>query len=66
MKLLKKTSKPAHPSRCPHNERLTTINFGLERSVCVECGDVTVRDRGHTGSGDLFTHDPNKVDALVG
>lgn len=44
--------------QCDHPERYTTVNFGLERSVCTRCGEVTVRDRGHTGSGDLFKPAP--------
>lgn len=41
-------------SNCDHPERLKTVNYGLERNVCVRCGDVTVRDLGHSGSGELF------------
>ncbi|MGA7269813.1 MAG: hypothetical protein WB239_01955 [Acidimicrobiia bacterium] len=61
MKIFQK--QPLHdPTRavghCDHPERYTTVNFGLERSVCTHCGDVTVRDLGHTGSGDLFKPAP--------
>ena len=66
MKLIKRPAKSVHPSRCEHHERLTTVNFGLERSVCMTCGDVAVRDRGHTGSGDLFSADPTRTEVLVG
>lgn len=40
--------------KCEHVERHNTVNYGLERSVCVNCGDVTVRDVGATGTGELF------------
>jgi hypothetical protein len=47
-------SAKADRRRCEHPGRLTTVNYGLERSVCTFCGDLTVRDLGHSGSGELF------------
>lgn len=37
--------KNRQKSRCSHPERLRTENFGLERLVCVECGDVEMRNQ---------------------
>ncbi len=48
-----KTGKPDR-RHCDHPERLRTVNYGLERSVCAVCREVTVRDLGHSGSGELF------------
>lgn len=30
--------------RCSHPERISIQNFGLERRVCVECGDLVMRN----------------------
>lgn len=29
--------------RCPHEETVTTTNFGLERTVCLACGKVEMK-----------------------
>lgn len=36
--------KSRHQQRCSHSERIGTQNFGLERCVCVECGDFQIRN----------------------
>lgn len=33
-----------HRGRCTHPERIRTTNFGLERSVCADCGDMEMRN----------------------
>lgn len=53
-RLFHKKHSGADVRRCDHPEHMTTVNYGLERSVCVRCGDVNVRDLGHSGSGELF------------
>ncbi|MFP3913978.1 MAG: hypothetical protein ACLFWM_03820 [Actinomycetota bacterium] len=30
--------------RCRHTEVVTTVNFGLKRMVCLECGYVEMRN----------------------
>lgn len=39
---------------CEHPEQLATVNFGLERSVCLHCGSVTMRRTADGKPGTLF------------
>lgn len=36
--------KNRRQERCTHPERSSIQNFGLERAVCVVCGDVEMRN----------------------
>lgn len=36
--------KNRQQERCSHPERISTQNFGLQRAVCVECGDLEMRN----------------------
>lgn len=40
---LSRDRKP-DPDLCPHTVTETTTNFGLRRSICRRCGEVTMRD----------------------
>lgn len=39
---------------CQHSDRISTINFGLERQVCLECGSVRMRKAADAEPGTLF------------
>ena len=39
---------------CEHPERISTVNFGLERQVCLECGSVRMRKAADAEPGTLF------------
>lgn len=40
--------------RCDHPESVTTINYGLLRTICLTCGDVHIAYREQGGPGTLF------------
>ena len=39
---------------CEHPDRISTVNFGLERQVCLECGSVRMLRDSVGESGTLF------------
>lgn len=36
--------KTKQQARCSHFERISTRNFGLERLVCMKCGEMEMRN----------------------
>lgn len=36
--------KSRQQERCSHPERIVTTNFGLERMVCMSCGEMEMRN----------------------
>lgn len=39
---------------CEHSEQISTINFGLERQVCLACGSIRMRKAADAEPGTLF------------
>ncbi len=39
---------------CEHPDRISTVNFGLERQVCLECGSIRMRKAADAKPGTLF------------
>lgn len=37
--------------RCPHEETVSTVNFGLERRVCLACGKVEMHHLAEAAHG---------------
>ena len=54
---------------CSHQSTVTVVSAGLERVICEDCGDVTIRYESMI-SGDLdrskFSRDADSVDVKVG
>ena len=40
--------------QCDHIEQLSTVNFGLQRMVCLDCGSITMRKTSDADPGTLF------------
>lgn len=51
MKVRPRVRNERQQSQCAHPETTVTINFGLERMLCLSCGRVEMRylERGATG-----------------
>lgn len=41
----------AKEERCPHTETVATVNFGLERRVCIACGKVEMHHLAEAARG---------------
>lgn len=41
----------AKEERCPHEETISTVNFGLERRVCLACGKVEMQHLAEAAHG---------------
>ncbi|HSJ35462.1 MAG TPA: hypothetical protein VLB85_10455 [Acidimicrobiia bacterium] len=41
----------AKEGRCPHEETISTVNFGLERRVCLVCGKVEMQHLAEAAQG---------------
>lgn len=47
--------------RCPHEETISTVNFGLERRVCLVCGKVEMHHLAEAAHGR-----PQAADSITG
>ena len=54
MRSLLQIAERPRQGACEHTEHVSTVNFGLERIVCLGCGSVTMRKASDGKPGTLF------------
>lgn len=52
--VVKRLLRTRRSESCAHPETVTTTNFGLRRTSCLFCGEVTMDRLAPAGSGTLF------------
>lgn len=54
---MKRILRTRRAETCAHPETVTTTNFGLRRTTCVVCGEVTMDRLAPAAPGSLFAAD---------